>query len=89
MLFKPTLYRKSARELSAEELKKMDIRLLLLDADNTLRRHHDKTPCDWVEDFTKRMNEGGISLIITSNAKAANVAGFANTVGLPFYALCK
>ena len=35
------------------------------------------------------MNEGGISLIITSNAKAANVAGFANTVGLPFYALCK
>ena len=89
MLFKPTLYRKSARELSAEELKKMDIRLLLLDADNTLRRHHDKTPCDWVEDFAKRMNEGGISLIITSNAKAANVAGFANTVGLPFYALCK
>lgn len=89
MLFKPTLYRKSARELSAEELKNMDICLLLLDADNTLRRHHDKAPCDWVEDFIKRMKQAGISLIITSNAKAANVAEFANAVGLPFYALCK
>ena len=70
MLFKPTLYRKSARELSAEELKKMDIRLLLLDADNTLRRHHDKTPCDWVEDFTKRMNEGGYTLCAGKSHRA-------------------
>lgn len=83
-LFKPAVMRDRLCDLNADTLKKLGVKGLVLDVDNTLSRHFDKTPFDGIDAFLKEMRDGGIKLIILSNSPKSRVEPFAKKLNLDF-----
>ena len=87
MLLKPDIKLNRVTDINAELLKKYGIKALILDVDNTLSTHHGEVLTDGLEDWLKRMREGGIGLVILSNSKQARVEPFAAKINLPFISM--
>lgn len=83
-LFKPTVMRNRLFDINADTLKKLGVKGLVLDVDNTLSRHFDKTPFEGIDEFLKDMKDGGIKLIILSNSPKGRVEPFAKKLDLDF-----
>ena len=86
-LFYPTLYRRRITDVTAEDLRRMGVRGILLDVDNTLTTHDAPDLTDEVKDWLATMQDEGFRLVIVSNNKPVRVAPFAEKIGLPFTAL--
>ncbi len=85
-MFRPTAAVPSVTDITADMLKKMDIRGLILDVDNTLARHNDPVPAQGAAEWIRKMKAAGIKLVIVSNNHAPRVAPFADMLGIPFTA---
>ncbi|MBR2319969.1 MAG: YqeG family HAD IIIA-type phosphatase [Clostridia bacterium] len=85
-MFFPTLYRRRITDVTAEDLRRLGVKALLLDVDNTLTTHDAPDLTDGVKTWLADMQAAGFSLIIVSNNRAERVAPFAEKIGLPYYA---
>lgn len=89
-LLHPTLYRRRVTDITLEDLKKLGVRGLLLDVDNTLTTHGSQHLSAEVEAWLRSMQEAGILLTVVSNSWEWRVAPFAQKIGLRHTSLsCK
>ena len=86
-LFFPTLYRRRITDVKAEDLRRMGVRGVFLDVDNTLTTHDAPDLTDEVKAWLETMQTEGFLLIVVSNNKPERVQPFAEKIGLPFAAL--
>ncbi len=70
-------------DISVDFLRKQNIRLLLMDFDNTMLPYTTDTPTKELLDWVKGMRQGGITLCIVSNSKKQRVPEFSKTYGIP------
>ena len=71
-------------EITPDILKKLGIRGLILDLDNTLTTHDNPVPGEGVLDWLDVMKKNNISLMIVSNNHPPRVKPFADMLGLDF-----
>lgn len=71
-------------EITPDILKKLGIRGLILDLDNTLTTHDNPVPGEGVLDWLDVMKKNNISLMIVSNNHPPRVKPFADMLGLEF-----
>ncbi len=83
-IFKPARMFKSVMDIKAQFLKENDIRLILLDVDNTLTTHNNPVPAKGVEEWLKSLEEFGIKALIFSNNKEERVSPFAKKIELDY-----
>ena len=89
-LFHPTILKNRITELTAEELRAMSVKALLLDVDNTLTKHHSQELPDDVAAWLEEMRAAGIGLMLVSNSKEPRVKPFAQRIGLAYvHTSCK
>lgn len=84
MLFTITAAFYRVTEITPDVLRKMGIRGLILDLDNTLTTHDNPVPAEGVLDWIALMKKSGIKLMIVSNNHPPRVKPFADMLGLPF-----
>ena len=72
----------SVTQLNPELLQKMNIRLLMLDFDNTIVPYTTNVPTDEMENWLKTMLSSDIQLCVVSNSKRDRVKIFCGKYGL-------
>ena len=82
--FLPTLCKKRVSEITPPLLRKMGIRGILLDVDNTLSTHGSQQPLPAALSWTRELSGLGIKLMIISNNHKERVEPFAAQFSLPF-----
>lgn len=85
-LFYPTIYRRRITDVKSEDLRRLGVRGILLDVDNTLTTHDNPNLTDGVRAWLDDMQEEGFLLLIVSNNIEERVSPFAEKIGLPFCA---
>ena len=85
-LFYPTLYRRRITDVTAEDLRHLGVRGVLLDVDNTLTTHDAPDLTEEVKSWLSAMQVEGFSLVVVSNNQPERVTPFAKKIGLPFTA---
>ena len=80
--FLPTIIVESVTQLTPELLQKMNIRLLMLDFDNTIVPYTTNVPTDEMENWLKTMLSSDIQLCVVSNSKRDRVKVFCGKYGL-------
>lgn len=78
----PDLILDSVTDLTAEQLNKMDICLLMLDFDNTIVPYTTCEPTEKMQTWLKGMAASGIQLCVVSNSKNSRVEEFCSRYGL-------
>lgn len=86
MLFRATAAVYRVSHITPEMLKKMGVKGLLLDIDNTLTTHDNPVPAEKVEEWIASMKEAGIQLRLVSNNHPPRVEPFAKLLGIDFIA---
>ena len=82
-MFKPDFIFKTITDITVDFLQENNITALLLDVDNTLSvAHSDKTLRNGVTNWLSKMRDGGISLLILSNAKTKRAKSFGDSISL-------
>lgn len=87
MLIKPDVKLNRITDINLELLKRLGIKVLLLDVDNTLSTHHGQNLVDGLLEWIDAMKSNGISLLILSNSKERRVKPFAAKIGLDYISL--
>lgn len=85
-LFYPTLYRRRITDLTADTLRALGVRGILLDVDNTLTTHDNPVPDARVSAWLSEMRQAGFALTVVSNNRDERVRPFAEAIGLSFQA---
>ena len=80
--FLPTFRAQSLTELTPDFLKQHNIRLLMLDFDNTIVPYTTDTPTDEMDAWLKMMLTGDIPLCVVSNSKRDRVKVFCKKYGM-------
>ena len=80
--FLPTIITESVTDLTPELLRQKDIRLLMLDFDNTIVPYTTNVPTEEMSQWLKDMASSGIQVCIVSNSKRDRVPKFCETYGL-------
>lgn len=89
-LFYPTILRKRVTSITAEDLRALGVRGLLLDVDNTLTTHGSQALDPAVLAWLQAMEAAGFTPTVVSNALRKRVEPFAGKLGLRFIAFaCK
>lgn len=89
-LFYPTVRKPHITAITADDLRTMGVKGVLLDVDNTLTRYKSQELDPAIMDWLTRMQEEGFALTIVSNGFVRRVRPFAEKVGLDFIAFaCK
>ncbi len=86
-LFMPSIVLKNVTDIQVELLQRLEIQSILLDVDNTLAHHGSPKPLPGVVEWTRKIRQAGISIIIVSNNFKNRVAPFAKKFELPFVSL--
>ena len=86
LFFKPTYVFNDITGITVRFLKKMHIRGIILDIDNTLTTHNNPIPQKSSIDWLTRVKKAGIKLIIVSNNKPPRVEPFARLLDLDYVA---
>ena len=74
-------------EITPEYLRQRGIRLLLSDLDYTLAPKYVPHPDDRVREWLRRMEEGGVQVMILSNNRSSHrVETFCRELGIPYVA---
>lgn len=80
----PDLIAQQITAITPEQLKKWDVKGIILDIDNTLTTHGNPVPSSGVVAWLQLMRENGMKLIILSNNRKERVEPFANGLELDF-----
>ncbi len=83
MPFLPSLIADQVSDLTPEILRGLDIRLLMLDFDNTLVPYTTDRPSPQVVGWLAEMKEAGITLCVVSNSRKDRVRAFCKEFDLP------
>ena len=83
MPFLPSLIADQVSDLTPEILRGLDIRLLMLDFDNTLVPYTTDRPSPQVVGWLQEMKEAGIRLCVVSNSRKDRVRAFCKEFDLP------
>lgn len=73
------------KDITVEFLKKIGIKALLIDIDNTLAPYEMPEPDDNIRNWFKALKENGIQATLVSNNDRERVELFNKTLGLPAY----
>lgn len=84
MLLKPDIKLDRITEITPELLKKLGIKALLLDVDNTMSTHHGTELVNGLTEWFELMKQNGIKLMVLSNSLRHRIEPFAKRIGLPF-----
>lgn len=84
MLFSVTAAFRRVTDITPAFLKKINIKGLILDLDNTLTTHDNPRPAEGVLDWIQSMKNHRIRLMIVSNNHPPRVKPFADMLGLDF-----
>lgn len=76
-LFFPTSAVAKAYDITADNLRVLNVKGLILDIDNTLTTHDHPVPDDRILEWLDQMRKAGIQLILLSNNHPPRVAPFA------------
>ena len=80
--FLPTVITNAVTDIKPEWLKSRNIRLLMLDFDNTIVPYTTNTPTEAVENWLKEMLASDIQLCVVSNSKRSRVKIFCEHYGM-------
>ncbi|MBR2578883.1 MAG: YqeG family HAD IIIA-type phosphatase [Clostridia bacterium] len=86
-LFKPYYFINSLSDLSAEVVNRNNIKLIILDIDDTLVRRKDENIDNRTLSWIKTMQENNLKLFLVSNNFCKRVKNFSTQTGLPFVCL--
>lgn len=86
-LLMPTISIDSVTDIDIKMLKSMNIKSILLDVDNTLASHGSQEPFEGVIEWSYKIREQNIKIVIISNNFKNRVAPFAKKFNLPFVSL--
>ena len=86
-LLLPTVAVDKVTDITPKLIRAMNARAIILDVDNTLAIHGSQVPFEGTIEWTRKMLENGISIIIMSNNFKKRVEPFAAKYGLPFLSL--
>ena len=87
--FLPTKIYDNIYAITPEELKKLGVRALILDIDNTLVTYDDPKPTESVSAWLDAMHAAGVQTAFVSNNHAPRVEGFCEGLGCYFHADAK
>ena len=79
----PTVMADSLTDVSPDYLKKMGIRLLMLDFDNTVVPYTTNVPTEEMSRWLERMKQSDIQLCVVSNSRKDRVRIFCREWGIP------
>ena len=82
-LFYPTVRKHRITDITADDLRALGVRGLLLDVDNTLTRYKSQELDPAVAAWLQRMQQQGIALTVVSNGLPRRVRPFAQKIGRP------
>lgn len=85
--FTPTYHAKNIYEVDMLFYKALDIKVVLLDLDNTLASYKVKSPSTRCQMLIKTFKRNGIRPIITSNNNGPRVKEFANDLDIEYFSL--
>ena len=80
--FLPTYRTEAITDLSAEDLRRLDIRLLMLDFDNTIVPYTTNEPTPEMEQWLKTMLSSDIQICVVSNSRNDRVKIFCQQYGM-------
>lgn len=83
-LFLPSEFVTSVFEITPEKLKKMGIRGIITDLDNTLIEWNRPDATKEIAEWMKMMQNAGIKVIIASNNREERVKRFAEPLNIPY-----
>lgn len=83
----PTVCVAQVTDITLELLRSMGIRALILDVDNTLSDHGSQQPFEGALEWTQKMAQNGIEMMIVSNNFQKRVEPFAQRFSLPFVSM--
>ncbi len=86
-LLLPTVSLEKVTEITPELLRRMRVRALLLDVDNTLAPHGSQTPFAGTVEWARRLREEGFRILIFSNNFERRVRPLARQYGLPAFSM--
>ena len=78
----PFAYATNVFEVSDDFFKKLGIKTILFDLDNTLDPYTVSLPSQRSQDFVKRMKDLGITTIVTSNNRGGRVNTYCKALGI-------
>lgn len=78
----PFGYCRSVYDVPTAALRKLGVKCVLVDLDNTLDAYHATSPSPRAFELKKRLEEAGIDLIIVSNNKGGRVSYYASSLGI-------
>ena len=81
--FFPTLMTRELTDLSPRFLRRIGIRLLMMDFDNTIVPYTTNIPTEKMEAWLRMMAESDIQLCVVSNSKRDRVRVFCGKYGIP------
>ena len=81
--FLPNVIARSLTDITPEFLQSRNIRLLMLDFDNTIVPYTTNTPTGTVEAWLSMMQDSKVELCVVSNSKRDRVKIFCQQYGLP------
>ena len=81
--FLPTIITDGITDLTPEFLRQKDIRLLMLDFDNTIVPYTTNVPTEQMSRWLQEMAGSDIQICIVSNSKRDRVRKFCDSYGLP------
>ena len=83
-LLKPQYRFNRIADIEVKDLEKAGIKLVLLDADNTLSLHGSQEPFPGIPEWLDEIKKSGIVPVIISNNKEQRIKPFAEKLGLDF-----
>lgn len=83
-LLMPNMGLENVTDVSIDIIKKLNIKAILLDVDNTIAAHGSNEPFDGVTQWLRMLKENKIKVLISSNNFKKRVEPFALKLGLPF-----
>ncbi|MGN1043388.1 MAG: YqeG family HAD IIIA-type phosphatase [Acutalibacteraceae bacterium] len=83
-IFYPSFYIDKVDKISISTLKKLNIRGIILDIDDTLVPHKSSTPNEKIILWIKSIQQNNVKLILVSNNFKKRVESFAKLLNLPY-----
>lgn len=86
--FKATEKRDGLLDVTAEDLKKLGVKGIALDADNTSSYDRTTTPIPGAKEWVDGMKSAGFKLVLLSNGREKRAKILADQYGIPVIGLC-